>query len=432
MTDGPPAFPSSASPERSVLRNGAFVRLWLSGAIALSGSYIGQVALVYYVYITTNSPVDVAYLSLAGLVPNLILATVSGTIADRFERRRVMVLSDLVRVASWGGIATIILLVGLHLPAILAAVAVAAAFASLFYPAERALLPDIVENEQIAGANAVLLSTNEIVGFVAYAVGGILVATIGVVAGLYYDAMAYGLSAALIVSIVVRRPASPEVRAEAREPFWTSVREGFVYLRRNVGLLELTLNAAFTNFFISVVMTFVVVYVVTALGLGSSTYGIVLGGFSGGSAVGAVLAMRTKGYRWMGMAWTLSGLAAGGPVALLVVAPSPAVAIGALTLLGLLTGYGGTAWLTGAQLIVPHTMQGRYFGVDQLGSIAILPVAQIVGSALISSIGVLPTFAIMALGLAATGGASLLLKDLRELRYPPSAPPLRGTREIQT
>lgn len=412
----------------SVLRNGAFVRLWLSGAISLSGSYIGQVALVYYVYITTGSAADVAILSIASLVPNLVLSTVSGAIADRFERRRVMVLSNVVRVVSWAAIATVVLLIGLHLPVILVAVAVAAAFTSLFYPAERALLPEIVEDSQIAAANAVLLSTNQIVGFIAYASGGLLVATAGVVVGLYYDAAAFAVAALLVVSIVVRRAPTPP-SAAAAEPFWSSVRAGFVYLRRNVGLLELTLNAAFLNFFINVVLTFIVVYVVSTLGLGSSLYGLVLGAFSAGSAVGAVLAMRTPGVHRMGLVWTLTGLATALPVTALVLWPSATVAIVGLLAVGVLTGYGGTTWLTGAQLIVPRPMQGRYFGVDQLGSIAILPAAQIVGSALISSIGVLPTFGIMAGGLAVTGGASLFLRELRQLGYRPGgAPPPVVTR----
>jgi len=419
MTAGPAPL-SGGADAPSVLKNGAFVRLWLSGAISLSGSYIGQVALVYYVYITTNSAIDVAYLSLAGLVPNLVLATVSGAIADRFERRRVMVLSDIVRVVSWAAIATVVLLVGLHLPLILVAVAVAAAFTALFYPAERALLPEIVEDHQIPAANAILLSTNQIVGFIAYASGGLLVATAGVVVGLYYDALAFGISALLIVSIVIRR--APLAAPPPPEPFWGSVRDGFVYLRRNVGLLELTLNAALLNFFLNVILTFTVVYIVSTLGLGASLYGVVLGGFSAGSAVGAVLAMRTSGVHRMGLVWTVTGLATALPVAALVLWPGTVVAIVAMIAIGVLTGYGGTTWLTGAQLIVPRTMQGRYFGVDQLGSIAILPAAQIVGSAMITAIGILPTYGIMAAGLAVTGGVSLLLKDLRQLGYRPGTP----------
>lgn len=415
------------APSASVLRNGAFVRLWLSGAIALSGSYIGQVALVYYVYVTTGSAADVAYISIAGLVPNLILSTVSGAIADRFERRRVMVLSDVVRLVSWAAIATIVLLIGLHLPTILVAVAVAAAFTSLFYPAERALLPEIVAEGQIPSANAILLSTNQVVGFIAYASGGLLVATAGVVVGLYYDALAFGVSALLIVTIVVRRSPPSEAAPPPLEPFWSSVRAGFVYLRRNVGLLELTLNAAFLNFFINVVLTFVVVYVVSTLSLGSSVYGIVLGGFSAGSAGGAVLAMRRPQVHRMGLVWTVTGLATALPVAALVLWPGYAVAAASMVAIGVLTGYGGTTWLTGAQLIVPHNMQGRYFGVDQLGSIAILPAAQIMGSALISTIGILPTYAIMAVGLGVTGGASLLLKDLRALGYRPGSAQSRLT-----
>ena len=367
---------------------------------------------MYYVYTATHSPLDVAFVAIAGLVPNLLMAIVSGAIADRVERRRVMVLSDVVRAVSWASIATIVLLLG--------AVAVASVFTTLFYPAERALLPEIVGAESVPEANAILLSTNQIVGFLAYAVGGILVAAVGVVAGLYYNAGTFVVSALLVVSIVVARPTST-AQTLASEPFLTSVRQGFAYLRREVGLLELTLNAMFQNFFFNIVLAFVVVYAVSLLGSGATTYGLLLGAFSLGSAGGAFLALRTGAVRRMGLAWTVSGLAAAAPIAALVLVPNIGSAAAAYAAIGILTGYGGTAWLSGAQLLVPRAMQGRYFGVDQLGSIAILPVAQIVGSALIGSIGIAATYGIMAIGLTATGAVSLLFRDLRRLAPGPRA-----------
>ncbi|MGD0717966.1 MAG: hypothetical protein ABSA15_00050 [Thermoplasmata archaeon] len=57
---------TEVSTHRSLFHNGAFVRLRLAGAISLGGSFVGQVALVYYVFVTTGSSFDVAYVGIAG------------------------------------------------------------------------------------------------------------------------------------------------------------------------------------------------------------------------------------------------------------------------------------------------------------------------------------------------------------------------------
>jgi hypothetical protein len=171
----------------------------------------------------------------------------------------------------------------------------------------------------------------------------------------------------------------PEATPVPTEPFWPSVRAGFAYLRSNVALLQLTISATFMNFFLSIVLSFLVAYVVGELGVGSVVYGLVLGSFSIGFAVGAVLVGRTAAVRHMGKVWVITGAATAVPIAALVLFPGPVVAFGSVLAIGILMGYGGVTWRSGAQLIVPGEMQGRYFGVDQLGSIAILPLAQISG-----------------------------------------------------
>lgn len=102
--------------------------------------------------------------------------------------------------------------------------------------------------------------------------------------------------------------------------------------------------------------------------------------------------------------------------------PSVPVALVSLFLIGLFGGYAGTAWLTAAQLLVPTEMQGRYFGIDALGSIAIIPAAQIGGALLIEAYGVQWTYLGTAILWVIVGVAFLFPTALATLGYPP--PPL--------
>ena len=86
-------------------------------------------------------------------------------------------------------------------------------------------------------------------------------------------------------------------------------------------------------------------------------------------------------------------------------------------ILGVLSGYGNVTWLSAVQLIVPSDMQGRYFGVDQLGSFAVMPVGQVLGAFIIQSVSVRTDFLVAAVGISVTSLVFLLSKDMRAVGY---------------
>ncbi len=144
-----------------------------------------------------------------------------------------------------------------------------------------------------------------------------------------------------------------------------------------------------------------------------------------GTAIGSLLVGRVKAVRWAGRAWTIPyGVGAGSVALVLALFPSVPVSIVALFAIGLLSGFAGTAWLTAAQILVPTEMQGRYFGIDGLGSIAVLPAAQIGGAFLILDLGVQHAYLVTALVWIAAGVAFLFPRALWRLGVRPGAPPV--------
>ena len=102
---------------------------------------------------------------------------------------------------------------------------------------------------------------------------------------------------------------------------------------------------------------------------------------------------------------------------MLALAPSEYVAFTAAFGLGFVLGYSNTTWLSVVQLIVPTEMQGRYFGVDQLGSFAVVPVGQVVGAFLITVNGVQFDYLVAAFGILVSSAIFLLSGEMRGLRY---------------
>jgi predicted MFS family arabinose efflux permease len=232
------------------------------------------------------------------------------------------------------------------------------------------------------------------------------------------NAATFAVSALLLWGM--RVPPHPSLSARRgglpQEPYFDALANGFRWLRHQVAFLELTLSATFFNFCYTLVGTFLVIFATRVLHGSALIYALLLASEVAGTAVGTLLVGRVRAVRWAGLAWTLPYGAVSGLVAvLLALAPSIPVALVALFALGALGGFAGTAWLSAAQLLVPTDMQGRYFGIDNLGSNVVVPAAQIGGAFLITAFGVQETYLLAGVVWVAAGLVFLLPRELRRL-----------------
>ena len=407
-----------SSPTR-VLHNRNFARLFSAGAASIGGFSLGQVALNWLVYSETGSTANVAYLALASIVATIVLSIFAGTLVDRQNRRLIMILSDFSRAASLAVLAIALFLAGFNLSLVIAVSFALGAFSTLFYPAERALLPMLISKDEVADANGLIMVTNSVFQAVASGAGGALVAILGATLALGLNSATFLASGLLILSIATAGSLwrAPENDGAKQRSFMSDVAEGIRYLVGWKGLLYLTLSSGFLNFFFAMISTYVVVYVAQVLHGGAFVFGALVALLTLGFGPGAILVGRTKAVSRAGMVWGAMSLGTGIAILALAFAPDEYFAFGVAFATGIILGYGNTTWLTLVQLIIPSEMQGRYFGVDQLGSFAAIPLGQIVGALLIPAVGVQFEFAVGALGLLATSAFFFYSKEMRSLRY---------------
>jgi hypothetical protein len=405
---------------RRLLRNPGYLRVFTAGLASIAGSAIAGVCFVWVIYSRTGSALDVAFLGTSFLAAAIVFSVFGGAWVDRYDRRRLMVLADFSRAAAVGAVVVDLVVRGLDLGVVLAAYFVVGAFTTVFNPAEQAIVPSLVEAELVADANGLVRSSRSALQFVGTGVAGALIVTVGPVAGIGVNAVTFLISGLLLVGM---RVGSPSNRATGpRSSYLSEVRDGFRWLYRATGFLELTLSATFFNFCSNLVGTFLVVFATVVLHGSALVFASLLAAEVAGVSLGSILVGRTRAVRWAGRAWVvpygiLSPLAALG----FILYPSVPVSLVALFAVGALGGYAGTAWLTAAQLLVPTEMQGRYFGIDNLGSIAILPASQIGGALLIAMWGVQSTYLGVALLWLVAGLVFLLPRALWNLGYRPGA-----------
>jgi len=406
-----------------LLRNANYLRVFTAGLGSVAGSAIASVCVVWVVAERTGSALDVGLLATSWVASSLVFSVFGGTLVDRYDRRRLMILSDAARAAAMGVVTVELAVRGFDLATLLGAYAVVGAFTTVFMPAEQALLPRLVPAAQVADANGLVRSSRSALQFTGSAIAGGLLVTVGPVAGLAANVLTFALSAALLTGMrLARTPGA--VPTAPRTSYLADIASGFRWLGSATGFLQLTVSATFFNFFFTVVSTFLVFYAALVLHGGALQYAGLLAAEVAGGGLGSLLVGRVGAVRWAGPAWTIPyGAVSGAVVVTLALWPSFPVALLALFALGALGGFAGTAWLTAAQLLVPPEMQGRYFGVDNLGSIAILPAAQLGGAVLITVYGTRATFLLVGILWVIAGVGFLAPRSLRRLGYPgPSTP----------
>jgi MFS family permease len=132
----------------------------------------------------------------------VVFSLVAGALVDRHEWRKLMVLSDLARAGSLALLVITLVTIGFNLPVILCVASILGSFPTLFRPSERALTPEVVGNEQIANANALVQTSNSVIQAASNAAGGVLVVVVGVIAAFIVKTLTFVFSAALIVGVV--------------------------------------------------------------------------------------------------------------------------------------------------------------------------------------------------------------------------------------
>lgn len=185
-----------------VTQRPGFRNLWLGNLITQLGDWIGWVAVAVLALHTGGGPLDVALVFVAHHLPAAALTPVSGVLADRFDRRRVLIIVSLLLGATTVAMAVAASLAMLGV--LQALLVLRSAMTAFFAPAERAALPRVVERDELLLAGAIDAGSWSIMFSAGMALGGLLTA-LGPVLALAIDATTFGLAAILFS----RLPALP-------------------------------------------------------------------------------------------------------------------------------------------------------------------------------------------------------------------------------
>ena len=185
--------------------------LWLATLVSKLGDWMGFVALNIYVFDLTGSATALAGVLAMQALPSLLIGPFAGVIIDRFSRRRIMIIVNLVAAAVFTLFPFTTSLWQLYILALIARTTT-----SFFEPAQRALVPDLVNKERSLEANSALTVIAHLTLIIGPAIAGILVATVGVAWAFWADAASFLVATFFIARIRGEIPRTTLAGQEAK------------------------------------------------------------------------------------------------------------------------------------------------------------------------------------------------------------------------
>ncbi len=384
-----------------LLRNPpSFGLLALATLLSGLGTWIAFVALTVDVFDRTDSATWVSALLIADFLPAIVIGVAASSLVDRASRRGLMITADLVRFAVFATLPFV------DSPAMIVALAGVAGFATGFFrPAVYAGLPNLVSDEDLAGANSVLQTLENAAWAIGPVTGGILVAATGPHAAYWINAVTFLASAALLAGIPARLLQA--VAAEGHG-YRRDLAEGFALIRSSRALLTILFAWNIVMLAIAGANVSEVVLAKDAFGAGDFGYGLLVGATGIGLAVGSLFAGSILEQR--SLAAVYSGSIAVVAAGMVAAALSPGVWIAAVCITVIGAG-NGTAVVCNALLVqrgAPDELRGRAFTVLMSSNYVILGAGMLVAGPLTDAFGARAVWGIAGI-LSAIGALVALL-----------------------
>ncbi|HMK92851.1 MAG TPA: MFS transporter, partial [Thermoleophilia bacterium] len=339
-------------------RHREFRLLWLAQAVTMLGSMVTYVAIPYQAFQLTHSSLVVGLLSAVEFAPLLIVPLVGGALADAVDRRRLVLLAELLLAGASVALLVNALIGAPRLWVLFVVAGSISAFDGLQRPPLDALLPRLVERDELTAAGAISSLRWTAGSILGPALGGVLIASVGLAAAYAFDIVTFAASLALLS--LMRAVPPPE---DAERPSVRGVVDGLRYAFSRQVLLG----------------TYTVDIIAMFFGMPLALFPALAEGFGGARAlgllyaapeVGALLATLTSGWSGRvhrhGAAVCLAAAGWGAGIVLLGFAPSLRWALVALIIAGFADMISGIFRMVIWNQTIPDRLRGRLAGIEQI------------------------------------------------------------------
>ncbi len=351
--------------------------LWLGSVITQLGDWFNLLASAELVARLTNSGIAISYLFMARFVPLFLFSPLAGVLADRFDRRRILIASDLLRAITVLSFLFVNSSERLWLLYVLTAIQFS--LSALFTPTRTAVLANIVRREELVTANALdSLTWSTMLALGAF-LGGVVAAIFGSATAFVMDSLTFLVSAWFISRIIVL-PSINETVFGVRKQGWLTFVEGFRYLAGVPFIMAISLVKGAGSLVWGAINVLEISYAEQIFPLnesqltqvlqlksgGAATLGIIYVVSGLGTGLGPLLARRIFGDAKQRMLWAISLGFILLFLGILGLSAAPSLSLFSIATLVRTVG-SGIVWVFSAallQILVPDSFRGRVFAFE--------------------------------------------------------------------
>jgi MFS family permease len=340
--------------------------LWQGQIVSQFGTQAYTIVMMFWLMQTTGSSGLMSVIMALSVLPSVLLGPLSGVIIDRYSRKKIIIVTDVVR-----GLAVLVLAGVMYFKAdehalIISCFVVVALVNGLaktfFQPAIESAIPDLVSKEKLMKVNAMFNSSNQSAILLGQAAGGVLFRILGAPLLLLLDAISYLLSA--FNESFIKMESKPARKTTSWRGRMSSYRAdlvaGISYVRNTKGMLQTMLFATSLNFLISPVLLLMPFYVTEQLGEGVQWYGFLLAAMGLGTLLGYFFgAMFKVGENHRATVMFMSVFTVASSLMLLAMSETPLLSMASQVITGIGLGVFNLHALTLLQTTPPEHIRGR-------------------------------------------------------------------------
>jgi MFS family permease len=347
-----------------------FRLFWFSLFVSNVGTWMQMTATNWLLYQLTDSPLQLGLNGIFRAVPAIFLGLISGTFADRYDRKRLLLLTQVALALLTLGLAILDNSGSIQAWQIYAFTFISAAVGSFDGPARQALFPSLVPRSALPNAialNSLLWKGAALIG---PSLGGIAISLLGTSGAFYANAASF-----LVVVIALIMMRSSTARAEKRHDFFGEVKDGFTYIISKPIILGIMVMEAVSSVF-GLDNAMLTIFASDVFQVGAHGFGFLQSSRGLGAVIGSSLFIGMGRQPAQGNILMIAAILYGLCFAVFGVAPSFVLAVILLAMVGATDAIWSAARGTILQLTTPERFRGRVMGVFQLSNRGLHPLGQ--------------------------------------------------------
>ncbi|MGI8313722.1 MFS transporter [Halobacillus mangrovi] len=367
----------------SVFKNKNFLLLWGAALLSSFGISFFLFSQSWYVVNVLNLEASLGFIYIAASIPRLLFMIISGTVADRYSKTKIMFLSDFLRGILLAGLVVWFLFGGITLWTFVGFAFFFGILDAFFWAAESAVIPAIVHKENLTRGNSIIQMTNQTSFILAPMIAGVLIAYGSYVTVFVTTAVMLIIASLLVFSMKIKEETSQQENKE--KAFWDTFKEGIVYVKESRVLTLIVMATIFLNLFIVGPMSMgLPLFVKNILNGTAVDFSFLEAGLAGGMLIGSILigvlnAKKNRGKLTL-TTLVLSGLAFTG----LSFTNELWQSIVMLGLFGMCLSFSNISSISAIQSIIDEKILGRVMGLISLASMGLIPVSYAVTSGVLA------------------------------------------------